>query len=441
MQQRSRLFISTDTAGVLLVVLMWLRAVGSLIALSLTADKKFVPVGKEPIWTPAASLTSRGLYVVVVAYCLGIILFRMNEFTRPGLWRIIAVLAPWLCILLRDLYVGSPTPDSVLYVMVVLALAALRPDPGRVLATLGRLVLLTAVIAVALGLFLPSSGVLRDSSGAGFQRSDKTVFPSLGLLQGMFTSENNLGTYISIGSAAVATLRPRWLRLSGLGIIGFAVLWSSSRSSMFALACMLVVGAVVWGAGQFGSRRGASVVARTATFAAIITMCALPLLGWGDDAFTDRGFIWNRALEQWSSRAYLFGFGHDWFQHVAESDTSPLSVGAYQGHNQFVQFLVTGGVIFALFAVASLLAQTYAITAPTSRYLTIAAMLVTGICATGFLEVPLGFVDRSVFWTVTIVPLTVLFFARPGDTHRDSGAQGGQEDGTELVGATARVRP
>ena len=242
MQQRGRLFISTDTAGVLLVVVMWLRAVGSLIALSLTADKKFVPVGKEPIWTPAASLTSRGLYVVVVAYCLGIILFRMNELTRPGLWRVVAVLAPWLCILLRDLYSGMPTPDSVLYVMVVLALAALRPDPRRVLAALGTLVLLTAIIAVVLGFLMPSAGVLRDSSGAGFQRSDKTVFPSLGLLQGMFTSENNLGTYISIGSATVAMLRPRWLRLAGLGIIVFAVLWSSSRSSMFALASMLEIG-------------------------------------------------------------------------------------------------------------------------------------------------------------------------------------------------------
>ncbi len=438
MQQRSRLFISTDAAGVLLVVLMWLRAVGSLIALSVTADKKFVPVGKEPIWTPAASLTSRGLYVAVVAFCLGIILFRMNDLTRPGLWRVIAVLAPWLCILLRDLYSGSPTPDSVLYVMVVLALAALRPDPRRVLATLGGLVLLTALIAVALGLLLPGAGVLRDSSGAGFQRSDKTVFPSLGLLQGMFTSENNLGTYISIGYASVAMLRPWWLRLSGLGVIGFAILWSSSRSSMFALACMLVVGILVWAVGEFGSRRAASVAARIATFSAIIIMCVLPLMGWGDDAFTDRGFIWNRALEQWSSRALLFGFGHDWFQHVAESDTSPLSAGAYQGHNQFVQFLVTGGMLFAFVAVVSILLQTYAITAPTSRYLTIAAMLVTGICATGFLEVPLGFVDRSTFWTVTIVPLTVLFFARPGDTHRKSGAhERGREDDGEAVRATA----
>ena len=219
----------------------------------------------------------------------------------------------------------------------------------------------------------------------------------------------------------------------------FAVLWSSSRSSMFALASMLVIGTLVWAVGEFGSRRAASVTARIATVAAIVTMCALPLMGWGDDAFTDRGFIWNRALEQWSSRALLFGFGHDWFQHVAESDTSPLSAGAYQGHNQFVQFLVTGGIVFGFVAVVSILLQACAITTPTSRYPTIAAMLVTGICATGFLEVPLGFVDRSTFWTVTIVPITVLFFARPGDAHRESGVHvRGREVEAAAVRATAR---
>ncbi len=75
-------------------------------------------------------------------------------------------------------------------------------------------------------------------------------------------------------------------------------------------------------------------------------------------------------------------------------------------------------MILAFVAVGSLFVQTYAITVSRSRYLTIAAMLVTGgICVSGFLEDPLGFVDRGgEFWTVTIVPLTVLFFARPGET-------------------------
>lgn len=64
--------------------------------------------------------------------------------------------------------------------------------------------------------------------------------------------------------------------------------------------------------------------------------------------------------------------------------------------------------------------QAYAITESSSRYLVIGAMLVTGIAVGGFLDVPLGFVDTAMFWTVTIVPLTVLFFARAVDTHQGS---------------------
>ncbi|BBX05066.1 hypothetical protein BST36_24735 [Mycolicibacterium moriokaense] len=422
MEQRSRLFITRDAAAGLLIVLMWCRSVGSQIVLSLTAKKVFVPIGNDSIWTPAANVTSKLFFLLAVATCLGIILFRINDVTRPGLWRIAVVLAPWLWILTRDLYSGAPTPDSALYVLVVLALAALQPS-HRVLKALGALVVLTAIIAIAFGVLMPDAGIVHEADGTVSQRSDKAVFPSLGLLQGMFTSENRLGLYLAIGAAAVATLPRWWVRLPGLGIVVFAIVWSSSRSSLLAIGCMLAVGIVVWSLVDLGWRHSASAVARIATTAAIVTMCALPLMGWEDEAFTDRALIWRGSLTEWSSRAFMFGLGHDWYERIAGSDTSPLSAAAYQGHNQFVQFLATGGVMLALFALGSLLVQTYATTMPTSRCLAIAAMLVTGIGVSGSLEVPLGFVDRSTFWTVTIVPLMVMFFAQPRDTHQESGAR------------------
>lgn len=415
MQQRSRLFITREAAAVLLIVLMWCRAVGSQIVLSLTAEKVFVPIGNDSIWTPAANATSKLFYLLAAGVSLGIILFRINDVTRPGLWRIAVALAPWLWILTRDIFSG-PTPDGLLYVMVVLALAALRPSP-RVLIALGALVVLTAIIAIAFGFLMPDAGIVHEADGTVSQRSDKALFPSLGLLQGMFTSENRLGLYLAIGSAAVAALPRGWVRLSGIGIVVFAICWSSSRSSLLALACMLVVGIVVWVLVGLRRRRTASAVARIATAAALVTMCALPLMGWEDEAFTDRALIWRGSLAEWSSRAFLYGLGHDWYERIAESDTSPLSAAAYQGHNQFVQFLATGGVMLAFLALGSLLVQMCATTTPTSRYLAIAAMLITGIGVSGSLEVPLGFIDRSTFWTVTLVPLTVLFFAHPRDVH------------------------
>jgi len=422
MLQKSRLFISCDAAAVLLVALLWCRAVGARIAMSLTADKVFVPVGEEPIWPAAASAISSLSFLLAVGLSVVIIVFRINELTRPGLWRLLVLLAPWLVILTRTLYEGSPSPESVLYLVVILALAALRPSP-RMLGALGALVVLTAIAAIAFGFLQPDAGRVREADGTVRERADKAVFPSLGLLQGMFTAENILGLYLTIGIAAVITLPRWWMRVSGLAVVGFAICWSSSRIAMTAAAGMLVIGAVTWAFREYGHERVASAVARLATVGAMAVMCVLPLTGWlqpggwEDDELTGRGVIWNGSLTEWSSRAPYFGLGRDWFAQVAETDTSPLSPGAFSGHNQFVQWLTTGGVVLAFVAVASLLVQAYVTTMPRNRYMSIAAMLMTGILVCGWLEVPLGFIDNAAYWSVTIVPLTVLFLARPTDVH------------------------
>ncbi|NTY61059.1 O-antigen ligase family protein [Mycolicibacterium sphagni] len=406
----------------LLFVVLWGRTIGSFTALSLSADKVFVPVGADPIWPPAANFVSKVFYLLAIAISVGIIVFRINDITRPGLWRIVVLLAPWLFILTRDLYSGIwPNAESVLYLVVVLALAALRPH-ARVLIALGALVVLTAIIAILFGLLLPDAGRVHDAQGVLYDRPEKAVFPSLGLLQGMFTAENSLGVYLSIGVAAVVMLPRLWMRLPGLAIVGFAICWSSARNSMLATACMLILGAMVWTFARFGWHRSAAVVARCATCVAIAAMCALPLIGWlapggwDDEAFTGRGVIWNGSLTQWSSRAFLFGGGRDWYEELARTDTSSLMAGAYSGHNEFVNLLATGGAIFAFLTLGSLLVQTFAITAPRSRYLAIGLMIVIGIALSGSLEVPVGYVNWSMYWTVTIFPLAVLFLAPPSDT-------------------------
>lgn len=420
--QRGRLFISCDAAAVLLIALLWSRAVGARIALSLTADKVFVPVGQEPIWPAAASAISSLSFLLAVGLSTFIVVFRINELTRPGLWRLLVLLAPWLVILTRTVYEGSPSPESVLYLVVILALAALRPSP-RVLGALGALVVLTAIAAIAFGFLQPEAGRVREADGTVRERLDKAVFPSLGLLQGMFTAENILGLYLSIGIAAVIML-PGWrLRVPGLVIVGFAICWSSSRIAMAAAAGMLMVGALTWACRRYGYDRAASVVARLIVMGAMAVMCVLPLTGWltsggwDDDALTGRGVIWNGSLTEWSSQAPVLGLGRDWFAQVAETDTSPLSPGAFSGHNQFVQWLATGGVVLAAVAVTSLLVQAFATTTPKSRHLSTAAMLMTGILVCGWLEVPLGFIDNAAFWSVTVVPLAVLFLSRPSDSH------------------------
>ncbi|GAA1687088.1 hypothetical protein GCM10009808_00090 [Microbacterium sediminicola] len=415
MEPKWRLFITRDAAAVVLIVLLWCRAVGQLIVLSLTAEKSFVAIGQDEVTSPAASLTSQGFFLLAIAFAVGVILFNINDITRPGLWRIMLVLAPWLWMVARDAYSGSASADSVLYVAVILALAALRPHP-RILGALGFVVVLTAALAILFGFLLPDAGLLREADGAVRERSDKEILPGLGLLQGMFTSENNLGQYLSMGIAAVLMIPKWWQRCAGLAIVGFAIIWSASRSSLVTMVGVLAVGSVVWLIIEFRRRKLASIAARVAIGGSVLVMCALPLMGWSNDAFTARGQIWNGSLEEWSSRAFLFGLGREWYTQIAGTVTSPLNSAAYHGHNQFVQLLVTGGVVLGILAVAWLLVQAYAITEPTNRYLVITAILVVGIALGGLLEVPLGFVDRSAFWTVTVVPLAVFFFARPRDT-------------------------
>ncbi|KDF00408.1 hypothetical protein Y900_016015 [Mycolicibacterium aromaticivorans JS19b1 = JCM 16368] len=421
MQGRGRLFITCDAAAVLLIAFLWFRTIGSFVALSLTAEKVFVPVGADPIWPPAANIVSKVFYLLAVGLSVFIILFRMNDITRPGLWRIAVLLAPWLYIMTRGLYVGGElNAETVLYVVVILALAALRPRP-RVLAALGVLVVLTAIIAIAFGFLDPDAGLAHGADGSLYDRPDKAVFPSLGLLQGMFTAENSLGVYLAIGVASVAML-PRWWRFVGIAIVGFALAWSSARNSMLAMGFMLSLAGVIWVVRQLGWARAASVVARLAAGGAVAVMCALPLsgwllspTGWDGDAYTGRGVIWNGSLTEWSTKGILFGFGRKWYERIVESDTSTLMNGAYSGHNEFVHLLATGGIVFAVLAVGALLVQGYVITTPRSRYLAIGAMLVSAIAVSGWLEVPLRFVDGSMYWTVTVIPLAVLFLAPPGD--------------------------
>jgi len=409
MRLRSML-LSRDAVASILIVLLWCRAVGSLTVLSLTADKTFVAVGQEEVTSKAATAVSQGFFALAAALCLMIVVFRVNDTTRVGLWRIGAVLAPWLWLLVRDAYSGQARPDSALYVLVVLALAALRPSV-RTLRTIAVLVLITAVVAMLLGLLLPSAGILRDAGGEA-RVSDKETIPGLGLLQGMFTSENNLAQYLALGAASILTLPRWWLRLPGLLVVAVAVYWSSSRGAMTALAASLIVALLLWVLRDGVSPAAARVATRAAVTVAVAIMVVLPLLGWDDDAFTKRGNIWNGSLHEWGRRAPWFGFGSGWYREIAGTETSPFHGGAFTGHNQLVHLLATGGLVLAVLAVTSLLAQGAVVTRVGHPAFLAGTTLLVSVAVSGFLEVPLGYLDRSMFWTVALVPMTIVFFAR-----------------------------
>lgn len=383
--------------------------------LSLTAEKRFVPVGQDHITSPQAGLVSQGFFLVLVALCVAIIVFRINDVTRPGLWRLAILLAPWLWMLTRGAYSGQLAADAALYVLVVLALAALRPHP-RVLQTAGVLVLLTALIAIGFGFGMPDAGILRESSGE-VRVAEKATLPQWGLLQGMFTSENALGQFLSVGLPAVFLLKP-WLRWPAWCVIVFAVYWTSSRSALLTVVVASAVAGMIWLLRALDWRAAASVVARAIIVGLVAVAAVVPFLGWPDDAFTTRGLIWRVSLEEWSDRAFAFGFGTDWYVKLTESETSPFHAGAYHGHSTVVQFLVTGGPILAVLGLGSLVVIAWRLTRVEQSALVYAAGLFVAILANGLLEVVIGYVDRSVVWMSTLVPMAVLLFAQPATRRR-----------------------
>lgn len=400
-----------DTVAIALIVALWGRTVLSYTALSLTADKTFVDVGDELITSPVQSLVSKFFFVAIIVIASAVILFRMNEIPRVGLWRLGIVIFPWLWMVIRDTYSSYVGPDMLLYILVILALAGLRPSP-RVLAVLGVLIGITAIGAILFGVFLPDAGLLRDTSGA-VRDSDKETFTGHGLLQGMFTSENNLGQYLVLGLPFVGLIRRNWLRISLVVIVVFATWWSSSRGALSTLATEVGIAVVLYVLVQFGRRMTASVVGRITIAVAAAVGVWLPLQHWDPEAFTQRALIWNGSLAEWLRYAPTFGFDSDWYTVIGKMATSPLNSAAYHAHNEFVQLGVTGGIVFVLLAGVWYGAISWFISSARSRYLIVSVTLMVGILVSGYLEVPIGFVDRSQFWAITVLPLVLLFFAKP----------------------------
>jgi len=387
-----------------LVVLVWLRLMANLVVLTFTTDKHFVAVGQAEPSSHLADLAGRLFLALALGWAAVVIIYRINELPRVGLWRITVFLAPWLVLLLRDAYDGHVGASAVPLLFIVAALAALRP--GRpTLEALGVLVILTALIALVLGAAFPEAAILREADGT-VREAAKALLPQLGLLEGQFTSENNLAQFLSLGLPFVLLVRPRWLAVVGVVLVGLALVWTSSRGGLITAGTVLVLALVLYAARSWPAVLGAAAV------------CVwLPLHQWPDDAFTSRAGIWRISTQEWFTNADLFGFGSQWFETMARNATSSLNAAAYHGHNQFVQFGVTGGVLLVVVAACWLLALALVSLRPSAPEQRTAGLLLVAIVVSSFFEVPLGFVDRWSFWSVTLVPLAIVFF---GPTRRSA---------------------
>ena len=208
---------------------------------------------------------------------------------------------------------------------------------------------------------------------------------------------------MAIGIVAAAFIPRRAIRLALIAATALAVLWTSSRSSLFALAIAAIIATLV----RLTARglRGWVVGGVLAALAAVVV--ALPLTATTNEAFTNRGYIWRASLQAWAVDPW-FGLGSQWYAQSARYANNIGST-AYHGHNIFVQLLVLGGIVNVV--LVALLVATVAFAAVTRMVNgegAAPAVLVAAILVSGSLEVSLSFVHLSSLLPVTAVPIGVV---------------------------------
>lgn len=397
---------ATDLTAVALMILMWSFVVLPMMFSAFTVPQGLAEVGAQQSGsTPIYRLT----FLALFGFGAVVIVLRITHMFDAGFYRFVVILAPWAFMVVRDLYNGDAGSQAFLYPVLVVAIAVLRPHP-RVLVVLAWLVGLTACICIMLGVLWPSVGLMQtvDSSGAVLDRTDdKALFPSLGLLKGMFSSENNMAQFLVLGLPFILLIRTFWGKALVSTLVGFAVLWSSSRNALAGFVLILVAAILLHFVRDIEVRAWA---ARMGVLASGLLLALLPFLNWPDDAFTDRGGIWRESLNHWLDGRFWFGAGSDWYLSVGQFSTSPVIQAAFHAHNQTVQLFVTGGVVYALLFAVMLVTIARELLSVQSPFILLSSLAMVSLFVTGLFEVPFGVVDRVAFWPVTLLPLSILFF-------------------------------
>lgn len=368
---------------------------------TLTAPKYRTGVTDEAQpYTFWAGLTLDVLGAAVLAYALFLFIDGLARNHHRRILPLVVLLLPWLYLELRDWTVGAPlrwTP--LVYPAVLVAFWALRPG-RRTVATLGYLVAALAVISIVIGLAVPSQGTLRNASGL-MLTENKTLLP-LGILVGIFTHGNNLGQFLVLGLPAVALIRRAGHRLLAFGLVGFALVWSASRSALATAAVLLV--ALVLLSLLPAARRAIPV--RVVLVGAFALVVVVPLLTTSPVAFNNRGGIWGASLLAWRAEP-TWGWGSRYYSELAQT-TENLGGTAFHGHNQLVQLLVTGGLVLVALVLGLLAAAIERTARRVARDGLFATSFLLALAGASVLEPSMAIVDGSILFPVFVLSLGVV---------------------------------
>lgn len=359
--------------------------------------------------TQLSSLAAYGTALLLIVVCVAQICTAKTVAQGRRFTGVALVLLPWVIAILSSVITGSSIPyNAVALPTAALALWRLNAKIDD-LVPVAWLTGLTATIAVAMGVLLPSRGLLHGESG-NLSTADKAIIGDT-LLAGPFNHSNQLGVVLALGLPAILLLTSKSAKFWLFSVTVLAMAWSASRGSLTAAG--IAVGIVLC-VGLFRSgptRRG---WARLSVLACAGAVAYVPLTTDTLAAFSDRGQIWAASIEAWAE-APTFGNGYSWYGEIAKFANNLTAV-AFNGHNLFVHSLVTGGVVlvFVLSLLALRLTSVAAWEADKGNLFALAYAVSFFIIAV--LEVPTRFRDIDPLSWVAVVPLIVIAMQAKLDT-------------------------
>ncbi|MFN3948900.1 O-antigen ligase family protein [Microbacterium sp.] len=319
--------------GVLL--LLWVVSIGGSIAQTLTMTRKQAAEGLQTVYTQAVIDAGHIAFLVPAVIAVLVIVFRVVH-VRNDIAPLLLAITPSAWIAFSEFARGNAVTEQVLLpIGVAVTLWAVQTRVGDL-----RLYALAAAILATVSMALTTSAPALMYMPQSFdEATDKTV-TGLPLLAGFFSHPNGAGLFFALALPLTSLFQRWYLRGACAAVLLTAILWTSSRTALF--------GAGVWLAVMLLRpfvRRTLHRVLLVALVGLTVAVVALPLTTTDAEAFTERGAIWQFLLGRLNGQEWLFGLGHAWFSDNYPMLKSALSSAASHGHNVFVTYAVTGGLV------------------------------------------------------------------------------------------------
>ncbi|GAA4286881.1 O-antigen ligase family protein [Georgenia daeguensis] len=382
----------------ILVVIAWANGVVPSFLNLVIAGRPPVDISASTTLAPPAAMAARFLPMLFVLFCAAALLHEKERPPAVGAGRMCLFLAPWAMGQLATLAAGKSIGPMTLVLLPVLALVAWKIGPPlRDLRIVGILTAVTAAGSLVLWKFAPEVGAVSAPSTGAKAALDQ-------LLAGPYNHPNTLGMALVVGLPAVALFANRRWRFIATVVVVAATWLTGSRTAQFSVALILVAMYVLPRTGR--ARRGFFLLAAVLL---ISTLVLIPLTTTDPNAYSERGRIWMTSRDSWAGSP-LFGGGVTFYPDTGRYVTAFGSF-AFHGHNLFIHFLTTSGIVGAGALVIVVLAAVKASQRYLSRGHIFPAAFVLGFLALAFLEVATDFQNLSTLGFAVWTSLAVILFS------------------------------